>query len=645
MILLFSSIRANMRQNIAALLSLGAFMAAAAFNGTSDPLMAVFMPLLCLAAGLLLWPGIGKGWRVPVSGVVVCLALFIFYLSANVLWSSVPFMSLLFALLFLTFPLVFFGIVLAQNPLKTAYATAVAFGAGWAGLALWAIAQFFILRNTEGHRISGPMLDPNNMAALFNMGLLPVAALFLVSQGKPKFILSAVLYAIMLTGLAVTQSRAGFAIALSGLVLLGLLEWRCLRISWRKLALYIVLPLAIYVVVNIKTDAKLTRSFQEVVSTTSPSVVDRMTLWQSGLRMFADHPFGTIGLGNFYYYYPAYRGQKDLSDGFFVHADPLQLALETGFPAFFLFYGFLTAVLLRTVGAAMALPSTSPARGALLGSFIGLLSLALHAHVNYDLYLPGILIPAGVLLAVWYLASEQAAEFNKRKVIKIESGLKPAILGMVLIAGLSVLALWPVRNGLSSWALQRAGDAGREDNLDAAQKLILMAAQFGPACNFSAYEMLARLEMELAKRSSGGSQKNHLSRGMAYIRKARACNPVFAVFMNLEAQFYYMGRDSLYPDGAAKATALLEQAVKSNPLDIDAREGLSLMYKAQGRSQEALAVLEEGLKWPRPKGGPDLHYLLTVAKARQETGNQQGHDAIMDFARQKSREYNMPIGQ
>jgi tetratricopeptide (TPR) repeat protein len=444
----------------------------------------------------------------------------------------------------------------------------------------------------------------------------------------------------------VTMSRAGLVIAMAGAVLMLVLQSRhVMGRPWRAVLYALVPPLA-YGIVNFSSGNRFAHTFSDLEhSATSPSVIDRRALLEGSLRMLKHHPFGDIGLGNFYYFYPAFRAQSDMSDGFFAHIDPLQLTLETGFPVTVLLYAFLIAVLVRTIRAWRRMPADSMARTVMAGAFVALTSLIVHSHINYNLYMPGILIPAGVLLGIWYVASEKAEGMDKRIVVTVP----PRRRGLAACAFVIVLftaALWPLRAGISSYYINRANALiARGDDADAGA-ILDRVARYGIRENFSIYEAQGRMTLQLLNGPAGRDPETRaetIRHGLAYMQEARKHNPAFSTFMSLEAQFYFLGNGTVFPDGLALAQPLLEQAVAANPLDVDAREGLSIDYQAQGKPQEALRVLNEGLNWPRAKGRPDIDFLMITARAHEATGDHDGAKLLSDTAQQRAQAYGLPL--
>lgn len=622
----------------------GASYTAAAFNGTSDPYIAIFMPLLIVTVGALLWPGLRDGWRVPASGVAIGLVAFYVYLCLSTLWSTVPYISHLFALLFSCLPLLFFGLTMAQRPDRACLAALCGMGATWAGLALYALVQFFILPRTAGHRIAAPMLDPNNLAAFFNMGALMAAGGFIAARGRAWRVAAAsALFALMLLASFSTMSRAGLVILALGLVALAALERRALLRQRWKVAVYALLPVVLFALIDVFSHSWYTHTFAELGHPgKSPSVNDRHALLVGSVLMLRAHPWGDIGLGNFYYFYPAYRLSTDMSDGFFAHSDPLQLALETGLPVLVFFYGLLAALAWRWRAALRVLPE-GQARSVAAASGVALASILLHAHINYNLYMPGLLIPAGILLAIGHVATGRGF---KPQILTVPAPRhRPYWAACALIAGVALAALWPVRIGLTSALLDRVTVLVNDGQADKAVALADALMRYGDAGNFSVSEMRARMALDDVNAAAPSDRAVTLQRGLGYIQLARNQNPAFTTFMSLEAQFYFLGRNNVFPGGLEKAQNLLERAVPLNPLDVDSREGLAVVYQAEGRAPDALRVMGEGTRWPRPKGQPDVNFYVNLARAYRLVGDDANADNAMTYAAARAAAYGLPSPQ
>ena len=159
--------------NLLAFLVLGgAFGAALFFRGTDSWL---FVPALwgVMAYGILTLQPFWRAaeWTVPRSAVALSLFLFWAYMGISLFWSTVPYMSILFFFIIGTFPFVFFILVLAPDPQTSTRLAALVLMTVITAMAVWASIQFVFFYEAYGPRIKHPMLNPNNLAAVFRIGV------------------------------------------------------------------------------------------------------------------------------------------------------------------------------------------------------------------------------------------------------------------------------------------------------------------------------------------------------------------------------------------------------------------------------------------------------------------------------------------
>jgi tetratricopeptide (TPR) repeat protein len=250
-----------------------------------------------------------------------------------------------------------------------------------------------------------------------------------------------------------------------------------------------------------------------------------------------------------------------------------------------------------------------------------------------------------VLLSIWYLAGERAEGMGARMAVIVPAPRR-AVAAFIFVLALMTAALWPLRAGMSSYYINRANAIIQRGGNDDAALILARVARYGIRENFSIYEALGRLQLQKLNGPDAGDPDRRagiLKKGLAYMQEARRYNPVFSTFMSLEAQFYFLGNNTVFPDGLQKAEPLLEKAVRSNPIDVDAREGLAIVYQAEGKQQEALRILNEGLNWPRARGRPDIDFLMIAARAHEAAGDPDGARLLTETAAQRAQAYGLPL--
>ncbi len=634
-------------------LLLGGFMCSVFFVGTDSPLIAPAILMLLAFAGIALWPNFREGWAVPRSNSFAFIMFFWLWLMLSLLWSTTPYVSTMFTIIISLLPGLFAVCILARNP-EWVRVHALAMWLGIGGFAVWALIQFVFLYDNlmYGPRIHHPFLDPNSMGGLLNLGVAPAVGLFAVARGRVQVVLTGLAMAVFYAALVATQSRAGFvSCVVSSAILLPFIVWRNpAGFPWQRLAFIAAVAVLVPVLENIRgaLDYNLIRPTVQETLADARSLEDRFYLWQSTWNMIKDHFWFGTGLASFFFYYPRYRMPLDRSDGFFAHMDPLQWWAEMGVMAPALFYGVLICVLLRTIHAVRTAEREDIAgRMKVMASFCGMLAVTGHAHLNYHLYMPGLLLPLSMLLAYWYISTEQIlGDADKRRVFKPEGRRKKALAAMLIIVAL-LTGGWIARVAVSTQMMAKIQVTTTKDSMDKAMKDLRLAGIVAPG-SFGRYqEYEARFRVAQLWEHSRTMDKEEVRRvyneAMAYLDEAEKLNPAFTAIWDLRARLNYAVHGVIINDGYELAIKELARVVQANPLAADSRVGLANMLLAGGNLKEAAAVLEQGAPWPRPKGRPDVSFLLALAQVKQKLGDQAAYEHYMAEAQNRARIYGMTI--
>ena len=608
-----------------------AFGLALFFNGLHIPLLSAAGVLLAGLLALALAPGIRQGWQVPRSAPAGWLVAWWVFLAISLAWSSVVFTSSLYYWWLSALPLTFFALVLAPAPWAWTRAALAGLGVTAVGLSAWALVQFFVLPETFHFRAHHPLLNPNNLAGLLSLALLPAVAAFLgaADRGRQGLFLAAALA--LFAGVVSTQSRGalvGLGVALLALLLAGR---GAPGVNPRRTGALTAGGAAIFLVMDGWTGAGLSQRVETLGAVGSESsFLTRLEIWKGTWGIVQDHPWLGTGLGTFFLYYPAYRLPADTSSGgYYAHMDPLQFWAELGVGGPLLFYLLLTAILVQTVRAVRTLAPSSPARLQVLGPFAGLLAVAVHTHITFHLYILPLLIAAGVVLAAWQLRCEQALG-QPRVRVALPDRAHPRVWRWVL-AGVVALAVLNLGSaGLADrfihWgrAALDAGDTPR------ALRYFHTARALAPASD-TAWALGAEIRgAALGQTGLGltaGDRAALYREAHRMLDKAQRRNPVRASIDHTRARLYLLAPEGSEASPRAKAEAAWRSALEKDPRLLEARMGLANLYADRGAKGRALAVLEAGLKWPYP-GAKPLGLFLRTADLRQETGDLAGALAV-----------------
>lgn len=212
-------------------------------------------------------------------------------------------------------------------------------------LAVNVISQWFfdIPQAYEG-RVSWPLINPNNMAALMNIGL--VASLGYFIPLAPVFLMA----------LFCTGSKAGL---LAGLACGSLVLSHRLRAYWLCL-----LPLC---------------ALAFIPEGAWVSLYGRLPIWVASYDLLWKEPLTGLGLGTFSHYYADVRTEFETM-GMFAHNDILHMGIEMGFPVVFVFLVLCSFALTRNFKLSCVF-----------------LAVFIHSLIEFQFYLPPIAILLGVL--------------------------------------------------------------------------------------------------------------------------------------------------------------------------------------------------------------------------------------------------------
>lgn len=613
-------------------LLLAAYTLGVYFRGTDNVL---FMPAIVSLMGLSLFalmPGLKRGWRIPRSLVFVTVVLFWSYVSISVLWSTVPYNSVFFALIIGILPFLFVVFTLAPEPVKWLKIHGSVLGGAAAILSIWAGIQFFFFYEEYGPRIHHPMLNPNNLAVLFNMTLFPCLALLFYARKRPHIIAAFLLLMLVFMALLVTQSRGAILSFWIALVPFLFFCRKCEGLNWFRFITVCTGFGILFLVVDHISGGMLAGNIAKVSRGLElASAVDRLELWKSTWQMIKEHPWLGTGLGTFFYYYPAYRSRIDRSDGFFVHMDPLQFWEEMGVIAPILFYAVLIAVLYVTVKAIRVLPVDSSMRLWVMAPFCGLLALAGHTHITFHLYILIVMIPAGFLLAWWFIATEKILGEDRVTIRIKETSVKWLSAFLVIVLYLFI-ASWLARAAYATHLLNESNILMNHGNWTAGYEKVLIADKVAPDSYSRPYEYHAKYRLALlwdnATRRSREERKALYDQALMYVNKAIDRNPATTHLWNYKALILFSGRE-FDPEAQDKAIALLNETIEANPMLIDARLGLAKIYQAQGELRKALDILEGGLGRFVPKNQTTINFFLEIAKLRLQLGDKKGYEEMM----------------
>jgi len=247
----------------------------------------------------------------------------------------------------------------------------------------------FLLRMSS-NRVFGPFVYPNTLAGFLIVAFAPVLAwIWVRARGwdtRVKWIALVFAAGVMLFCLLLTGSRGGLA-AFSVMVLTVL--WCVLPQGGRRASG----PIALLVVV-LGLVVALARH-GGLLHFGTGSLEARTDYWRGAVRIIKDHPWLGTGPGTFGSIYPMYK-TASTEEAEIVHNNFLQMWSDSGVLAFVAFAALWIVAVWDSFRLARQRPG-DVAAAAIAGALVG---WTVHGLVDFELYVPGVALPAFILLGI-----------------------------------------------------------------------------------------------------------------------------------------------------------------------------------------------------------------------------------------------------
>lgn len=594
---------------------LGAFIASLFFNGSDIRFFAlVFVFLLgwLFTINLRAYPQghqIGS-WLLPTS-----IILFWLWLGLNVLFSPVVYLSVVNFWWVGIFPLTFLLFTFATDkeqlwhPLFASLLIVVTL------LCVYALYQMYGLHEQP----RATFYNKNSLAALINLLLLPLFALAITADKKQTQYPALVVVFLFSLLLALINSRGallGFGI---GLVVFLLLTMR--QLDKKRLLQTAVILVMAFVTAQLLFDygPGLTGSGTVerfiALQDTQTAGHTRFIIWEPAWDLFLQHRWLGIGLGTYFLTISPTLHNDDVSAGFYVHNDYLQLALETGLPGLFMLVVILLASLYRLITSIPISRPEDPQRLELIALFAALLTLATHSFFTYNLYVMPVMFIAGLLLGRYNQLADRLT--NQRIVIHRPAQLfHPAIYYTLVCLIVVTLLSYFVSRGVAYHFQQQAYQLAAQNQLESAHRAFRLAQRLAPRVDSSYYadaDLLRKSALALSSRPE--LAQGLLAEAQALLAQAENLNPL----RPQTPYIYGLLLEQVDPEQETGITQAYQLALKRNPRFLPARLALARYLQQQDLEEEAYQVLLQGLGYQYRQLSPAYLELLQMSSvlARQ----------------------------
>lgn len=616
----------------------GALAAAVLLQGFSVQRLAGIQLVLFAALGWALWQAYGRGLAIGRDGLSLALAAFWLWCLAAAALAAVPCVSWPECFVIGSLPLAYFALLLAPEPqrswqvLQAVLALLVLAACAYSLYQLLALHQparsFFVQQNSQGAFL--------NLAALSFAGVLVGGP---AGGARSRGLLAAlILLTLFVVAAGLGRGPAlGLWVGLAALILLVprkrrrhaavvLLALACLAFAGANLASRGGL-LARMGMASDELRVTLERGAAAAASAhPDTGLSQRFMIWRASLAMLPDLPWHGFGPGAFHVLYPAYSPPADASALQYAHNDYLQFLIELGWPGLALVLTLMGAVALRLRRAVAGGHLDDARRCEAAGLFAGMLALAVHSLVSYNLQIVPTLVLCGLVLARFVRLTRPPQTRNLT--LAIARHFSRPMFAAVLVLGLSLpLGVLAAAAGASMFYEQARTDLiaghleGAERNLSRAAALFdTDRVQYARALLYTA--AVGRLQ--------GAPERRREVYGLALgaLRRAAALNPYAAAADYGRARLFEDAPDLGGPDPIRRAAQAYRSALAKDPRDFRARLGLAGLLQRGHRQAAAARVLEAGLSYAYPPDPAILEYVQRSISMRRALGDEAGAERL-----------------
>jgi O-antigen ligase len=381
----------------------------------------------------------------PLCWVVLAFAL---YAIARYFTANIEYVARQEMIQTLVFAFLFFAIVnnlTSKESPQIISLTLVFLAAGISGYAIWQFLThtFHVWNYISPYpgRASGTYISPNNFSCLLEMTLPLAVAFLLAGRIKPLTrILVGYAALIMGAGLAVSFSRGGWAASVVGLfaLLVVLICHRKHRLPALVLLIALLAGGAFFVSDFLSGTLSYMHRVEVVKESNTIDLEFRSELWTAAEKMWADHFWFGVGPAHYDYRFRQYRPESVQLSPDRVHNDYLNLLADWGaMGGIIVAAGMLAFVLsLARTRKAVSPDEDFFGRGMssryafFVGASAGLLALAVHSVIDFNLH-----IPANALIGVTLLALLAGQLRYASDRYRIEPRVPLKTLAIVLLTG------------------------------------------------------------------------------------------------------------------------------------------------------------------------------------------------------------------
>ncbi|MBI3570334.1 MAG: hypothetical protein HY082_04415, partial [Gammaproteobacteria bacterium] len=303
-------------------------------------------------------------------------------------------------------------------------------------------------------------------------------------------------------------------------------------------------------------------------------------------------------------------------------------------PGLLLLLSVLIAVLWLFVRASRSTDRRDLARVEMTGLFCGLLAVAGHSFVDFNLYILSIMMIVGLVMGRLHELAGRQLRFSSWR-IRFSRVIGKQAYPLIVVLLLLLPVVYFLSLGLANSYYERALAQAREGKLQEADKGLATAQRMSPADDrmLIAHADLFRHAMSLLPAESEGGKKALYEDALKLLDRAQHVNPLRGLTFVVRARLYQQNPDLAGDQGYELALDSFRRALVLNPKLFQGRLDCATLLLQHGRKDEALQILDEGLKYVYYDIPDLIPFYSLAAKLRREAGREEDARPLEDKVR------------
>jgi len=633
---------------IGAVLFLLAVSSALYYHGFVADFFCIAQFLLLLWLLTALWYRGQEPVPLPRTALGLSLVAYVGWLAATLTWGAVPNYNVITFWWLCSFPLAFWLYTVSPDREALWYRAALLVLMLALVLSLQASFQLVV----KGLEPKSVFLDLNSHAAFIALIALPAAGYFLAnltarSKYDGKSLMLGVAVFILVFAVALTAGRGAMIALMTGMAVLMGVAWS--RTPRRAIATLIVLVVTALVAGNLVAQGKTTARMLTLIDPETAGMT-RFLIWEQTWEIIKESPWLGKGLGVFGLVFPSHQNPLDTSAGFMVHNDYLQIWLEAGLPGLVLLLAIYVSAFLLLIRTLRNRRLSKARAIEIAGLFCGLLVVAMHSFVNFNLYILPTSLVAGLMLARFHELATMgpgARIWNFSPTRYLRLNIYRALVLLVMLAG---IGYW-LSQALANYAIQDAVHLVSDGELDRADVALSRARRLSP---YSEMVLVARAELyrhviTAAPASALEDKRSLFLSAMESLDNAEKLNPYRADIPFLRARLQWLVKPMPGEDWKEQTVRGYERAIHLQPRFYTARLELAAFLLEQGEHDKARTALEQGMDYTYVGQERILPYYRLTAALRRKSGDIEGarqiEQRIADILNTPKEKRPMPLDQ